>query len=102
MKPLSILIRFAPSLMLFTAVACGGSEAKEISILPPDFADAGDAGQVDYMMKSSTPDSVARFICNAALGKVENARIDTLSIAAAYAYENYNDSDLILFSREFD
>ncbi|MDE6772611.1 MAG: hypothetical protein K2J49_08415, partial [Muribaculaceae bacterium] len=36
-----------------------------------------------------------------ALGKVENARIDTLSIAAAYAYENYNASALIVFSREF-
>lgn len=54
------------------------------------------------MMRNSTPDSVARFICNASLGKVKSAKIDTLAIAVAYAYQNYNDSDLIVFSREFD
>ncbi|MBD5358478.1 MAG: hypothetical protein HDR88_16075 [Bacteroides sp.] len=70
--------------------------------LPEDFNSRDDASKVDYMMKQVSPDSVARFICNGALGKINGIRIDTIAIAVAHAYANYNDSSLILFSREFD
>lgn len=61
-----------------------------------------DVVQVRYVMDHSTPDSTARFICLAALGKVPGARIDTLPIATLYAYENYRDSALAVFSDEYD
>ena len=69
---------------------------------PENFDKIGDAGRVAYMMKTVSPDSVARFICDASLGKVEGARIDTITTATLYAYENYKNDDLSLFSDEFD
>lgn len=61
-----------------------------------------DVVQVKYMMDNATPDSVARFICLAALGEVPGARIDTLPMASLYAYENYRDTALTAFSDEYD
>lgn len=85
-----------PLIMLLVA-GCGkkdnGGEG-----FPSDFNTKGDQYRVAYMMERVSPDSVARFICNAALGKVEGARIDSLSLATLYAYENYKDSALIQFS----
>lgn len=68
---------------------------------PPDFNTKGDQYRVAYMMEKVGPDSVARFICDAALGKVKGAKIDSLSIATLYAYEHYKDSALNIFSDEF-
>lgn len=53
-------------------------------------------------MDNVSPDSVARFICDASLGKVKETKVDTFAIAAAYAYENYNDSSMRIFSEEID
>lgn len=89
------------AVMMGTLASCGSDEEQEKS-LPDNFLSIGDAGRVAYVMKQVEADSVARFICDAALGKRENARIDTLAVAVAYAYEHYNDSSLIAFSREFD
>lgn len=61
-----------------------------------------DVVQVKYVMDNASPDSTARFLCLAALGKVPGARIDTLPVATLYAYDNYRDSALTLFSDEFD
>lgn len=72
------------------------------NIFPENFGEIGDAGRVAYMMKQTTPDSVARFICASALGNVEGSRIDTLALATAYAYENYNGADVNTFGTEFD
>lgn len=62
----------------------------------------GDSRKVAYVMDHATPDSVARFICDAALDKAGGCKIDTLAVAAAYAYEHYSDSALMAFSSEFD
>ena len=62
----------------------------------------GDNARVAYMIDKVAPDSVARFICEAALGHVKGAKIDTLANATLYAYENYKDSDLMVFSEAFD
>ncbi len=53
-------------------------------------------------MKNTTPDSVARFICRAALGQIEGVRIESLGIATSYAYEKYNGKDLDSFGDEYD
>jgi lipoprotein len=102
MKTMSLSKPFGPLLALILFASCGGKTTDDKNSLPENFASLDDSSQVAFMMKNSTPDSVARFICNASLGKVKSARIDTLAIAVAYAYQNYNDSDLIVFSREFD
>lgn len=82
--------------------ACGQGEKTSEEGLPPGFAAMDDAAKVACMMERVSPDSVARFICDASLRKREGESIDTLAIAVAYAYEHYNDSSLLLFSREFD
>lgn len=83
------------------AASCGGRD-KNVGDFPQNFSQIGDAGRVSYMMSKVSPDSVARFICNAALGKVPGARIDTLATATLYAYENYRDENLQTFSSAYD
>lgn len=61
-----------------------------------------DAAKMDYMIHNATPDSVARFICQASLGRIEGVRIDTLNLAALQAYEYYKDDDLQSFQAAFD
>lgn len=90
------------AIAIMTATSCGGSKSAEVQPLPDNFSNLPDVAQVDFMMKHTSPDSVARFICNASLGKAPGAALDSLNIAVAYAYTNYNDSNLIVFSREFD
>ena len=53
-------------------------------------------------MKNTTPDSVARFICRAALGQVKGAGIESLGVATSYAYEKYSGNDLDSFGDEYD
>ncbi len=98
------LIRKAtgPLILALLISACGAKTGNDKAGLPNDFASLSDAQKVEYMMNNVSPDSVARFICDAALGKLPEARIDTFALASAYAYEHYNDSDLLVFSREYD
>lgn len=53
-------------------------------------------------MKNTTPDSVARFICRAALGQVKGAGIESPGVATSYAYEKYSGNDLDSFGDEYD
>ncbi len=76
---------------MVSVCSCGGKNGS--GDFPDNFGTIGDAGRVSYMMKNVTPDSVARFICDAALGKVEGARIDSLPTATLYAYEHYKNTD---------
>ncbi len=80
--------------------ACNNGKKK--SDFPENFGSIGDEGRTAFMMKHVGPDSVARFLCDAALGRVEGARIDSLPIATSYAYSNYKDDDLATFSSVFD
>ena len=96
------ILRLLPMAAVMMLAACGGKPEAARKTFPPDFNAMDDASKVAYMMKTVSPDSVARFICDGALGKIEGVRIDTIAIAVAYAYENYNDSSLMYFSREFD
>ena len=102
MKPLSFSWIFPCACSLALLCACGNSQKAQKGLFPDNFSALTDAAKTAHMMKVATPDSVARFLCNAALGKLPGARIDTLALAAAYAYEHYNDSSLMVFSQEFD
>ena len=88
--------------LLILACACGHKSEAVTQELPDNFNSLDDSSKVAYFMKTESPDSVARLICDASLGKVAEVRIDTFAIAAAYAYENYNDSSLRIFSEEID
>lgn len=81
-------------------VACGAKEEK--SGLPDNFLKMTDAQRVKYMMNEMGPDTVATLMIEMALGHVEGAKIDTLALATLYAYDNYQDSDIALFSDAFD
>lgn len=84
------------------AMSCGSRHADGDGAFPADFNSLSDAGRVAYMMDRASADSVARFICRAALGQVKGARIDTLATATLYAYENYRDTALMNFADEYD
>lgn len=85
---------------LCLAAACSGKGGN--GNFPDNFDKIGDAGRVAYVMEQTSPDSVARFICDAALGKVEGVKIDSIQIATLYAYEHYKDNDLASFSNTLD
>lgn len=89
------------ALTLALGGGCGSGKGKD-GQLPEDFNSGPDSKRVAYMMEHASPDSVARFICLAALGKVSGARIDTLATASLYAYSNYSDSTLNVFSDEYE
>ncbi len=92
------------SLILIAASACSMKSDNGVVGFPSDFNALDDVSKVAYVMKNSSPDSVARFICQASLGNLPEAKIDTFAIAAAYAYEEYNQNDSLLriYSSEID
>lgn len=79
-----------------------GCHGKGNNGFPEGFENYPDAAKVDYMMGQTTPDSVARFICDAALGKVPGAPIDSISAATLQAYEKYRGAEFDKFSETFD
>lgn len=94
--------KFPAGAALLAACCSCGSGSSGAAPFPAGFDALDDAAKVRFVMDNASPDSVARFICRAALGHVPEGRIDTLAVASAYAYENYADTALMLFSREFD
>lgn len=79
-------------LMLFAA--CTGEDKAEN--MPGNFKSLPAEGKMEYLMANLTPDSVARFICNASMGKVYNSRIE-LQPSLMYAYDHYSEEDLVTF-----
>ncbi len=94
--------------MIFTLVAlmiaagCRKTGQDAEQKFPADFNTRSDVEKVAYMMAAVAPDSVARFICDASLGKMDSIKVDSLVGAVAYAYQNYADSSLVSFSQELD
>lgn len=80
--------------------SCGGKGHG--NHFPKGFADWHDARKVQYVMDNASPDSVARFLCAASLGKIEGVKIDTLPTATLYVMENYPDSCLQSFAEAYD
>ncbi len=82
--------------------ACKGGKSDAGESFPANFNGLPDTARVAYVMKNTTPDSVARFICRAALGQVKGAGIESLGVATSYAYEKYSGNDLDSFGDEYD
>lgn len=92
---------FVAALLLVLTSACKGDK-NPYGDFPKDFNERSDSQKIAYMMQAVTPDSVARFIVNASLGKIPGERIDSMSIAVLYAYEHYRGDDLTRFGESFD
>ncbi|MDE5662649.1 MAG: hypothetical protein K2L35_08340 [Muribaculaceae bacterium] len=88
-------------LPLLMVAACGAKSGEQ-SGFPKNFGALNDAAKMDYMIQNAAPDSVARFICQASLGRIEGVKIDTLNLAALRAYEYYKDDELQSFQAAFD
>ena len=102
MKKSSLPTIFCLTMASVALSGCASSGSDKEKGFPSGFDSLDDVSEVAYVIENATPDSVARFLCEASLGHVAEARIDTLALAAAFAYEHYNDSALIAFSQEFD
>lgn len=83
------------ALLLFLPVACGGNKDR----FPDNFKSLSTEDKMEYLMANMSPDSVARYVCDAAMGKVYNSRIE-LQQARAYAYEHYNEDEQVAFEAE--
>ncbi|MBD5283859.1 MAG: hypothetical protein HDS31_04565 [Bacteroides sp.] len=83
--------------------ACGGDKTSAEATVAPG-ANASDKEKVQYIAQTCGPDSLARFICYAALGKSNDGKIDSLAMAQLYALEIYqaDDEKIARFSRVFD
>lgn len=89
-------------IMIALMCACG-NKGNDTAGLAQSIGNLSDSRKVAYMMERVSPDSVARFICEASLGHIPGVKIDTLSMATLYAYENYkSEVDMQTFSSEMD
>lgn len=66
---------------------------------PSNFKSLSTEDKMEYLMAHMEPDSLARFICNSAMGKIYDSRIE-LQPARAYAYEHYDEDKVIVFEEE--
>lgn len=96
---LSVIVRSAIFAVLF--LSCGGGSGSDRYVSMFNTAKT-DVERMTIIMKHAEPDSVARFICNSALGLNDSVKIDNLQDAVIYVYETYKDMDLAKFSEEFD
>lgn len=86
------LFPFAVALLLALA-SCSNNKSNN---LPNNFNSLSNEDKMEFLMQEMPADSVANFICNIAMGKVHNARIE-LNPALQQAYEKYNEADLVKF-----
>lgn len=102
MSKISKKSKFLLATLAIIAVSCGNGK-DSAGDFPRDFNSRSDKEKVAYMMEAVTPDSVARFICDAALGDIPGVKIDTMAVAVSYVFEAYKDEDVInQFGGELD
>lgn len=85
----SLFICAGIGLCLLAAGCKKGAEQTEAGF-PADFNKRTDEDKVAFVMRTCTPDSVARFVMDASLGRLKGIQIDTLSNAELYVFSNYN------------
>lgn len=68
------------------------------SNVPADFNSLTTDKQMEYLMENMTPDSVAIFISEAAMGQIYDAKME-LNPALSYAFEHYNQEQQDSFIR---
>lgn len=88
-------------LSLVGLAACHSGD-KSSSAYPEGFDKIGDIGRINYMKQRISPDSLARFVIDGALGRNPGAPIDSLANATLYIYDHLQGKDLDDFSMSFD
>lgn len=56
---------------------------------------------MEYLMQQMPADSLARYLCNSAMGKVYNSRIE-LQPAMSYAYDHLSEEDQVKFAQAME
>lgn len=84
------------------AAACGRGNGDGDGKFPAGFEQRSDAEKISYLMAHASPDSVARYVCDASLGLVPGAKIDTFANALLYAYDTYRGDSLTIFCDAFE
>ncbi|MDE7412256.1 MAG: hypothetical protein K2N05_00500 [Muribaculaceae bacterium] len=79
---------------------CGKKSEESAKSYSSKFSNMSDSEKVAYVMRTCTPDSVARFVMNAALGRIKGVEIDTLAMAELYVYSNYDPDKQDLYAEE--
>lgn len=74
--------------------ACGSKG--ETKPVPDNFNSLSTEDKMDYLMERMSPDSLGRFVCDVALGKIYNSRIE-FQQARLYAYEKYDQKQIAEF-----
>lgn len=83
------------------AFALAGCKKNEETVVPNTFNSMSTEEKMAYLMKHFPPDSVAYFICDAAMGKQYDSRLE-LGDALTYAYTHYKESDQVIFDEAFN
>lgn len=85
------------SVALLFMISCTKNEVT--ASMPKDFNSLSTDDKMAYLMESMAPDSLAAFLCEAAMGKVHNVRIE-LPQARVYVYDHYNEDQIVEFESE--
>lgn len=94
-------ISISAACLLMSLAACKSGESDSASY-PPGFEKMTDEERVTYVMQNVSPDSLARFVVDGALGRNPKAPIDSLAIANLYIYEHLRAEDLDAYSMQYE
>ncbi len=79
---------------------CGKKDDTSGSSLPADFNKKTDSEKIAYLMRTTTPDSVARFVMDASLGRIKGVQIDSLAMVELYIVSNYDSQKQLEYAEE--
>lgn len=80
----------------FVCVLLSGCSKEKTADLPNNFNNLSNDQKMEYLMDKLPPDSVAVFVCDVAMGKVYDSRIE-LGEAMTYAYTHYDQDQVVAF-----
>ena len=86
----------------FLFCACSFKNVENNEPLPENFNEWSDSTKISFVMKRVSPDSTARFLCLAALGRLPEAKIVSFKDAVGHVYMAYEDSAKIVFYNEIN
>lgn len=79
---------------------CGNKNKETDGSLPSGFNKKTDTEKVAYLMRTVAPDSVARFVMNASLGKIKGVQLDSLAQVELYIVSNYDSQKQLQYAEE--
>lgn len=83
-------------------VSCKNNKDGKTGSFPENFSSMSDTEKVSYLMRTTTPDSVARFIIYASLDEKGEHHLDSLGVVTNYVYSTYPSDKQVAFGEEYD